>query len=134
MTYPVPTFCPICDDQLTVTKLHCHTCNTTFEGQFSQGRLSHLTAEELQFVETFVICEGKINRVEQELEMSYPAVRAKLQEIIDALGRASTVVVPPPAPASPPPAISEQTREAILAKLASGEISSTEALSQLRQS
>jgi hypothetical protein len=93
--HPVPTACPVCNNQLTVTKLHCHHCQTSIEGQFSLGMLHKLTAEQLRFVETFLVCEGKINRVEQELGLSYPAVRARLQEVVEALGRE---IATPPTP------------------------------------
>ncbi|MBP7592023.1 MAG: DUF2089 family protein, partial [Chloroflexi bacterium] len=67
---PVIGQCPICNDTLTVTRLHCRTCDTTIEGHFTLGRLYELSAEQLNFVELFIRCEGKINRVEQELGMS----------------------------------------------------------------
>ena len=40
----------------------------------------------MQFVFTFVRCEGKINRMEQELGVSYPTIRNRLHEMIRALG------------------------------------------------
>ena len=50
------------------------------------GRLFQLTAEQLYFVEVFLRCEGKIKRVEDELGLSYPTVRSRLEEVIRALG------------------------------------------------
>jgi hypothetical protein len=50
------------------------------------GRLFQLTAEQLHFVEVFLRCEGKIKRVEDELGLSYPTVRSRLEEVIRALG------------------------------------------------
>ena len=83
---PVIGQCPICQDQLQVTQLHCGTCDTSINGHFSLGRLHHLSPEQLDFVETFIRCEGKIKRVEQEVGLSYPAVRARLSAIILAMG------------------------------------------------
>jgi hypothetical protein len=40
----------------------------------------------MEFVFTFVRCEGKINRMEQEIGLSYPTIRNRLHEIIRALG------------------------------------------------
>jgi hypothetical protein len=142
--HPVPTACPVCNNQLTVTKLHCHHCQTSIEGQFSLGMLHKLTAEQLRFVETFLVCEGKINRVEQELGLSYPAVRARLQEVVEALGREiappppPTVMVPmmaaiaPPPPPPARPAISEDRRRELLAKVSAGEMSAQEAAELIR--
>jgi len=121
---PVIGQCPICQDTLTVTRLHCRTCDTTIEGHFTLGRLYELSAEQLNFVEIFIRCEGKINRVEQELGMSYPAVRARLTEVIEAMGY--EVGEPERTP------VSEETRREILAELSAGTISADEALQILR--
>ena len=45
-----------------------------------------LTPDQLHFVEVFIRCEGKITRVQEELGVSYPTVRSRLEEIIRALG------------------------------------------------
>ncbi len=121
---PVIGKCPICQDDLTVTRLHCRSCDTTLEGHFTLGRLYQLTPEQLEFVEIFIRCEGKINRVEQELGMSYPAVRARLTEVINAMGY--EVGEPDSKP------VSEGTRREILAELNSGNLSAEEALQLLR--
>ena len=115
--------CPICHDTLHVTRLHCRNCDTTVEGHFSLGRLYQLSAEQLSFIETFIKCEGKINRVEQEMGMSYPAVRSRLTEVIEAMG----YEVGPPEPE-----VSEETRQAVLADLGGGKLSAEEALAILR--
>jgi hypothetical protein len=78
--------CPVCDGELTVTRLHCDTCDTAIEGRFANGAFAGLTPEQLDFIETFVRCEGKMNRMEDELALSYPTLRNRLQEVILALG------------------------------------------------
>src|SRR5512144_3091550 len=84
--YSAPTRCPVCRSELTVTRLHCPACDTSIEGQFTGGPFAHLTAEHLDFIVTFVRCEGKINRMEPELRLSYPTIRNRLHEVIRALG------------------------------------------------
>ena len=116
--------CPICGDQLAVTRLHCRQCDTTLSGQFSLGRLFQLTPEQLSFVETFVRCEGKLNKVGELLDLSYPTVRSRLTEVITALG----YEVGPPEPTGVP----EEMRQSILAKVANGDISADEAIKLLR--
>jgi hypothetical protein len=115
--------CPICRESLSVTRLHCRNCDTAIEGQFSLGRLYQLSPEQLHFVETFIRCEGKINRVEQEIGMSYPAVRARLTEVIRALG----YEVGEPERVG----VSAEERRSILVQLAAGKISSEEAVQLL---
>lgn len=83
---PAPTICPICQSELEVARLHCTSCDTSIEGHFAMGQFSNLNPDQLEFVFTFVRCEGKINRMEQELNLSYPTIRNRLHEVIRALG------------------------------------------------
>jgi hypothetical protein len=80
--------CPVCGGALTVTRLHCHQCDTTVEGDFNSasGPFSQLSQEQVQFVLTFVRCEGRFNRMEDELKLSYPTIRNRLFDVIRALG------------------------------------------------
>ncbi len=121
---PVIGQCPICGESLAVTRLHCRHCDTAVEGHFTLGRLYHLNSEQLRFVETFIRCEGKINRVEQEMGLSYPAVRARLSEVIRSLGYEVG--------GSDGEGVSEEFRREILAQLSEGTISSKDALELLR--
>lgn len=83
---PAPTRCPICQSELEVTRLHCLSCDTSIAGHFASGHFANLTPEQISFVLTFVRCEGKINRMEQELDLSYPTIRNRLHEVIRSLG------------------------------------------------
>ena len=80
------TTCPVCDERLSITRFHCRNCDTTIEGHFDIGRFGRLSAEQMDFLEIFVRCEGKLSRMEPELGMSYPTLRARLTEIIHSLG------------------------------------------------
>lgn len=116
--------CPICNETLHVTRLHCRSCDTSLEGHFALGRLYQLAPEQLSFVEIFIKCEGKINRVEQEIGLSYPAVRARLLEVIKAMGYEVGE--------TEPEEVSEETRNKILSDLSAGKLSAEEALEILR--
>ena len=84
--YPALTRCPVCQNELVVSRLHCPSCDTVVEGRFTAGHFANLTQEQLNFIVTFVRCEGKINRMEDELKLSYPTIRNRLHEVIRALG------------------------------------------------
>ena len=71
---------------MTITRLHCEACETALEGRFSGGPFAHLTREQMDFVLTFIRCEGKLNRVEIEMGLSYPTLRNRLLDVIRALG------------------------------------------------
>jgi hypothetical protein len=121
--YPVIGKCPVCGEPLSVVRLHCRGCDTSVEGQFALGRFYRLSAEQLAFIETFIRCEGKLTRVQEELGMSYPTARARLTGVLRALGyevREEEEGMP------------SDTRKAILERLASGEIAPEEAVELLR--
>jgi hypothetical protein len=121
--YPVVGKCPVCGDTLAVTRLHCRSCDSTLEGQFSLGRFYQLSPEQLAFVETFIRCEGKLTRVQDELAMSYPTARARLTDLIRALGYEVR---------EEPEPVSSGERKAILERLAGGEIQPEDAVELLK--
>ena len=121
--YPVVGKCPVCGDTLAVTRLHCRSCDSTLEGQFSLGRFYQLSPEQLAFVETFIRCEGKLTRVQDELGMSYPTARARLTDLIRALGYEVR---------EEPEPVSSGERKAILERLAGGEIQPEDAVELLK--
>src|SRR6478672_11578796 len=95
--YPVPGTCPVCGDELAVTRLRCSQCGTTLEGLFSLGRFYYLNREQQQFIAVFVKCRGKIKDVEEALGISYPTVVGRLDEVIAALGFHAEPIPPPDA-------------------------------------
>ena len=115
------TNCPVCGDPLAVTRLHCRKCDTTIDGHFEPGPLGRLTPEQVAFVETFVRCEGKLNRMEREVGLSYPTLRARLSEVIRQMGF--------PVGAEAP--ITDEERHRVLDDLASGKITSEQAMRTL---
>lgn len=125
--YLAPSVCPVCGDRLSVTRVTCPACDSTLEGHFSFSRLEQLSPEQRSFVELFVACEGKLSWVAQELKISYPTVRARLEEAIRALGY--EVREAPPAEEKQR---SAEQRQAILDELAAGKIDSGEAIRQLQ--
>jgi hypothetical protein len=122
----LPTKCPLCGGEVTVTRIYCRDCDTTIEGRFEGGPFSRLTAEQLAFVEMFVRNEGRINRLENELGLSYPTIRNRLHEVIRALGYEPG--------GEEPGGISEVKRQQVLEDLDQGRISAQEAMRILQES
>ena len=71
-----------------VTRLHCPQCDTTIEGFFrpSEDPFAILNKEQMDFLFSFIRCEGRFNRLEKELNLSYPTLRNRLDEIMRTLG------------------------------------------------
>lgn len=122
---PILGNCPVCGETLTVTRLHCRLCDTTIEGRFSVGAFDRLSPEHLAFAETFIRCEGKLNRMEKELNLSYPTLRARLNDLIRAMGYE---VGQEEAAAG----VSEDERRRILDDLAAGRMTSEAAVKALQ--
>lgn len=79
------TRCPVCEGSLKAVKLKCDTCSTVIENSFDFPKLMQLSKEQMDFVEVFIKSRGNIKDVEKELGISYPTVRAKLDQVIDLL-------------------------------------------------
>lgn len=122
--YPALTRCPVCRNELVVSRLHCPSCETSIEGRFTTGHFANLTQEQLKFIITFVRCEGKINRMEDELKLSYPTIRNRLHEVIRAMG------FEPGKDESPE--IDDEKRRSVLEDLDAGKISAEDAMRFLR--
>ena len=84
----LPEKCPICKSDILVTRFFCPRCDSIVEGHFQphSGPFADLTEEQINFVLTFVRCEGRFNRMEEELNLSYPTLRNRLYDVIRALG------------------------------------------------
>jgi hypothetical protein len=78
--------CPVCGNRMSVTRLHCDSCDSTLEGCFDTCRFCQLSQEQQVFVEVFLKGRGNIKEVERELGISYPTVRSRLDSILEALG------------------------------------------------
>lgn len=84
----IPERCPVCENDLIVTRVYCDQCGTTLSGSFGLtiSPLNRLNQEQMDFLLTFIRCEGKFNRMEEELGLSYPTVKNRFNEILEAIG------------------------------------------------
>ena len=122
---PLLGTCPVCGESLEVTRLHCRNCDTTIEGHFNTGAFDRLSPEQLVFAETFIRNEGKLNRMEKELGLSYPTLRSRLNDLIRAMGYEV-------GQEEPSTTISDEERRQILDDLATGKVTSEEAVQRLQ--
>lgn len=130
MTRPVLNVCPVCNSDLEVTRLHCGQCHTTIEGHFSTVKTTgnlfeHLSPDQMQFLLTFIRCEGRYNRMEEELNLSYPTLRNRFNEVLRALGFEAGREEQPARP-------SADERRRILEELDQGRITWADAQRRLR--
>jgi hypothetical protein len=123
MSYPIPAKCPTCEGKLNVTELKCSNCNTKISGDFYLDELFQLNYELQQFLKIFIKTRGNIKNMEKELDMSYPTVRNKLNELIKTLGYQDDFVEEE----------QQEKRSEILDMLEAGEIEAVEAAQKLKE-
>ncbi|HET9417358.1 MAG TPA: DUF2089 domain-containing protein [Candidatus Limnocylindria bacterium] len=88
MVHDVIATCPVCSDELTITRLHCRSCGTALEGEFGVGRFGRLDREQMSLLESFLRSRGNLKEMERELGISYPTVRGRVDALVRALGLA----------------------------------------------
>lgn len=121
--FPAPTQCPTCNEPLQLRELACSHCGTVVRGHWAPSPFARLSRDQQAFLLLFVRSRGNLSEVERALGVSYPTVRAKLEEVIDAL-RDEPTAQPPRRP---------NPRREVLERVARGELSPAEALAILRQ-
>jgi hypothetical protein len=137
MPHDVISTCPVCSGELAVTRLHCRSCGTTLEGEFSVGRFGRLTREQLTLLESFLRSRGNLRDMERELSISYPTVRSRVEALVRALGfgpRADADDAEDAASTTGTgtPTDDAAARQAVLERLARHEISADEAATAIR--
>lgn len=122
---PLPARSPFTGGEIVVTRFYCPESDVTVEGRFSVSNpFAQLTAEQQEFVQLFVRSEGRISRMEGELEMSYPTIRNRLREIIRTMG------YEPGGDESG--SLPEEERQRVLRELDEGKLSFDEAMKVLQ--
>jgi hypothetical protein len=137
MPHDVISTCPVCSNELSVTRLHCRACGTTLEGEFSVGRFGRLSREQLALLESFLRSRGNLREMERELGISYPTVRSRVEALVRALGfgpRADADEPAAEAGAETADAVIDTTaaRKDVLERLARHEIGAEEAAAAIR--
>jgi len=122
----MPAQCPVCAGALYVTRLQCASCGTEVAGAFVPGRLVNAPEPHASLLELFLRARGNAKEMERALGLSYPTVRARLEEAFAAAGLGKPEE---PLPDGSGPAAE---RAAILDGLERGEITPPAAAARLR--
>lgn len=116
--------CPTCQGPLTITEVECSACGTVVHSRYAPCPFCVLTEDQQTFLLLFLRSRGNLKEVEKTLGVSYPTVRAKLDELVEAL---------PPLPTSPAvPSPSHDPRREVLNQLEAGQLTAAQALERLR--
>ena len=121
--------CPTCDSaKLSITEVTCDACGTQVRSRYNRCPFCSLNEDQQTFLLLFVRSRGNLKDLEKTLGVSYPTVRAKLDEIVERLAPPALTPAPPPESV---PATLPDPRQAVLARVQSGELSPAEALAWL---
>ena len=132
MARDVISTCPVCEGELTISRLHCRSCGTALEGEFGVGRFGRLSKEQMSLLESFLRSRGNLKEMERELGISYPTVRGRVDALVRALGLADGDEGEAEIDEAPDADLAAQ-RRAILERLSKREIAADEAAAALRE-
>ena len=111
--------CPNCGDKLVLRSFGCPGCGLELQGELEAPRLLRLSPEDREFIELFVLSGGSLKKVGEDLGISYPTVRTRLDQVIRRLQELG--------------GLRESERLEILTKIEKGEITASEAVKLLKK-
>ena len=117
-----PSTCPVCGEQLAVTRLGCGACGTELAGHFAPCDYCALDDRESEMLRVFLASRGNLREVEKHLGVSYPTARARFNDLLRKLGLAGVEEAP-----------TALTRDQILSEVASGALTPAAAQELLAQ-
>jgi hypothetical protein len=81
----IDSTCPYCRNPMAVTRMGCGRCGIQVEAAFPVSRLAALPLEHQRFVEMFLLADGSLKEIAEQLGVSYPTIRNRLDKVIAAL-------------------------------------------------
>jgi hypothetical protein len=82
---PVSNECPFCQRAMSVTEMTCDACRVSISAAFPMSRLGGLPVEHQRFIEMFVLASGNLKEIAEQVGVSYPTIRSRLDKVIEAL-------------------------------------------------
>lgn len=80
--------CPNCGGKLEVTRLMCSDCRAEYPIAEGLSPYDYLNNNQLSFLETFLRCKGNLKSVGEMLNISYPTVKKRFDDLLVSLGYA----------------------------------------------
>lgn len=80
--------CPNCGGKLEVTRLMCSECRAEYPIKEGLSPYDYLNNNQISFLETFLRCKGNLKSVGETLNISYPTVKKRFDDLLVALGYA----------------------------------------------
>ena len=77
--------CPCCSEPLYASVLHCNNCDIDIKSEFELNKFDSLTEEQYNFLLVFLKNRGNLKILQDELSISYPTAKKKLDELLYSL-------------------------------------------------
>jgi hypothetical protein len=123
----LPARDPVTGGELYISEVASDETGISIRGRFEVPMYARLDHDQQNFLETFLRCRGMLNSVERELGISYPTARARLDNLLAALGLKEAE----PREEAPRKDKSGDKKRKILEQLEKGEITADEAKEKL---
>jgi hypothetical protein len=63
----------------------CGGCRVSIAAEFPMSRIASLPVEHQRFIEIFVLSGGNLKEIAEQVGVSYPTIRSRLDKVIEAL-------------------------------------------------
>jgi hypothetical protein len=77
--------CSFCRGLLEVREMVCTACDMRLAGDFAFPRMLRLSSKNLMLAEALVLAGGNLKALSQSLEISYPTLRKRVDDLIGEL-------------------------------------------------
>ena len=78
--------CPCCNGALHIAALQCPECGVELRNTFQMSAFDCLDKEQMDFLLTFLKHRGSLKSLQEEMDISYPTAKKRLEELLAALG------------------------------------------------
>ncbi len=70
---------------MAVTEMTCGDCRVSINAAFPMSRIAGLPVEHQRFIEMFLLAGGNLKEIAEQVGVSYPTIRSRLDRVIEAL-------------------------------------------------
>lgn len=77
--------CPCCNNTLNITSLQCPDCGVELRNTFELSAFDRLDADQTNFLLSFLRFRGNLKSLQEEIGISYPTAKKRLEELLVAL-------------------------------------------------
>ena len=77
--------CPCCNGTLSITSLQCPDCSVELRNTFELSAFDRLDEEQMSFLLSFLRHRGNLKNLQEEINISYPTAKKRLEELLVAL-------------------------------------------------